>query len=49
MGMTEEDKQAVIAARQSDWNCNGNDGYEPPGAKAILDKYKKSVEAGNIR
>jgi hypothetical protein len=39
LGMTEEDKQAVIDARHEDWDYNGTDGYEPPAAKAILDKY----------
>jgi len=41
LGMTWADRTAVIDARHEDWDYNGMDGYEPPAAKAILDKYAR--------
>jgi len=58
LGMTEEEQEIVENARQEDWDYNGTDGYEPPAAKAILDKYAKpspgetektKVQIGNLQ
>lgn len=40
LGMTTGDKAIVIARRLEDSAFNGRDGYEPPDAREILDRYR---------